>query len=532
MDQHDINFLKEQHCLNIKRRQPSIFLSKFFIIALLATVGLGAILSFNIKTGGDISAGETKSLSLFATLRNLISSNDSQLKGEENDRVNFLLLGVGGAGHDGPELTDTIIFASLRPSDKSIGIMSIPRDLTVPVPGEGWRKINAVNALAEAKKDGSGPTAVSEVIKPLFNQEINYYIKVDFDGFAELIDELDGLDIYVENSFTDPEYPVGGMEDANCGNSPEVVENSEIENFEATASDASAENSIAAIIPIDYSCRFEVLSFQQGWMHMNGATALKYVRSRHGTNGEASDFARSRRQQILLLALKEKILSLNTLRHPSRISAIFSTLGSHIQTNLSLGELITLGTEYANIDPKKIVNQVLDTSEGGPLYATSMNGAYVILPKNDDWAPLQQLAANIFSPTAAADSFTEQLNIPRFVKLEIQNGTAVAGLAFQISQILSAQGFEITQIGNAEERNFTHTIIYDLTNGKKADELKSLQELLSAEVAMSTTGWVFSSEVVPKEISVTDDSYVSKTTADDIDFLIILGEDSSGLVRK
>jgi hypothetical protein len=101
-----------------------------------------------------------------------------------------------------------------------------------------------------------------------------------------------------------------------------------------------------------------------------------------------------------------------------------------------------------------------------------------------------------------------------------------------MAQILSAQGFDISQIGNAEERGFAKTIIYDLTNGAKAEELSALQETLSAEVVMSTTGWIYSSEVVPKEISVTDDSYSGKTTSDDIDFLIILGEDSSGLVRK
>ncbi|MFA6131819.1 MAG: LCP family protein [Patescibacteria group bacterium] len=528
MDQHKIDFLKEQHRLHIVRRQPSNFLKKFFIIALLAVAGLGTTLSLNIETGGETSTANTKSFSLFSTLRDLISSNDYKLQGEENDRVNFLLLGVGGAGHDGPQLTDTIIFASLRPSDKSVGMMSIPRDLTVPVPGEGWRKINAVNALAEANEKGSGPAAVSDVIKPIFNQDVNYYVKVDFDGFADLIDELGGLDLYVENPFTDYEYPIDGMEEADCDGSLAAAEAA----AEISETETGLAETVEPAAPIDYSCRFEVLSFQEGWTHMDGTTALKYVRSRHGSNGEASDFARSRRQQNLLLSLKEKILSLNTLSSPTKISAILSTLGEHIQTNISLGELITLGTEYIDIDREKIVNQVLDTSEGGPLYATSMNGAYVILPKNDDWTPLQQLAANIFSVTAATDSFAGATTTPYFASIEIQNGTTVAGLAFQISQILASQGFDVTKIGNAEERGFTHTVIYDLTDGQKADELKSLQETLSAEVVMSTTGWVFSSEVVPKEISVTDDSYSQKTTVDNIDFLIILGEDSSGLVRR
>jgi len=162
-----------------------------------------------------------------------------------------------------------------------------------------------------------------------------------------------------------------------------------------------------------------------------------------------------------------------------------------------------------------------------------MNGAYVILPKNDDWTPIQNLAANIFSQTASTDSVAvNPQTIPQFIKVEIQNGTTISGLAFQASQLLSAQGFEIVKIGNAENRSFEHTIIYDLTNGEKADELKDLQKTLEAEVAMSTTGWIFSGEIVPKEITVTDEGYSSKATTDDLDFLIILGENSANLVRR
>lgn len=514
MEQQQIDFLKKKYRLDAERRRPFVFSGKIFVIVLIVTAGLGAAFSYNIKTSGDLSSTDVPHFSLFNTLRDLISSSDHSLSGEENNRINFLLLGVGGAGHDGPQLTDTIIFASVRPSDKAIGMMSIPRDLTVPVPDEGWRKINAVNALAEAKNQGSGPEATAEVVTSIINQEINYYFKVDFDGFAELIDELGGLDVYVENSFSDYEYPVPDMEDANCG-----------------ATVASTDETGAVIEVPDYSCRFETISFQEGWTQMNGETALAYVRSRHGNNGEASDFARSRRQQNLLISLKEKILSLDTISHPSKISSILKALEEHIQTNLTLGELITLGREYGNVEREKIVNQVLDTADSGPLYATIMNGAYVILPKNDDWSGVQNLAANIFSPTAATDSFVATA-APQFAKVEIQNGTTIAGLAFQASQILSAQGFEITKIGNAADRAYQYTIIYDLTNGQKADELKDLQASLKAEVAMSTTGWIYSGDIVPKEISVTDDSYSAKSTTNDIDFLIILGEDNSNLVRK
>ncbi|MFH1252824.1 MAG: LCP family protein [Candidatus Uhrbacteria bacterium] len=513
MEQHKIDFLKEKYRLNFGQRRSFVFFGKFFASALVVTALVGACLSYKVPSGGDLSSADVSHFSLFATLRDLISSGDKELKGEKEDRVNFLLLGVGGEGHDGAQLTDTIIFASLRPSDKAMGMVSIPRDLTVPVPDEGWRKINAVNALAEAKETGSGPLALANVVQPLFNQTIQYYIRVDFDGFADLIDALGGINIYVEKSFSDSQYPVDGMEDANCGTVSQTDENGLI-----------TENPV-------YGCRFEVLTFQEGWAQMDGALALKYVRSRHGTNGEASDFARSRRQQSLIIALKDKILSLDTLSRPSKVSAIISMLDKHIKTNLSLGEIIKLGREYGNIDTSKIVNQVLDTSPGGPLYDTSMNGAYVILPKNDDWLPLQSLAENIFTPNALSTIAKTPEAQPKFVKVEIQNGTTISGLAFETSQLLSSQGFEITKIGNAKERGFTKTIIYDLTNGQKADELKDLQQALEAEVAMSTTGWIYSGEIVPQQITVTDEN-TQTTSSSNIDFLIILGENSANLVRR
>lgn len=514
MEQHKIDFLKQKYRLNIGRRWSFVFLGKFFAGALVVTALIGLCLSYQVPSGGDLSSAGVPHFSLFATLRDLISSGDRELKGEKEDRVNFLLLGVGGEGHDGAQLTDTIIFASLRPSDKAMGVMSIPRDLTVPVPDEGWRKVNAVNALAEAVETGSGPRALTNVLQPLLNQDIQYYVRVDFDGFADLIDALGGIDIYVEKSFSDSQYPIDGMEEANCGTITQTNENGE------------------TVEAITYGCRFETLTFQEGWTQMDGTTALKYVRSRHGTNGEASDFARSRRQQNLLMALKEKILSLDTLSRPSKVSAIISMLDKHIKTNLSLGEIIKLGREYGDTDPEKIINQVLDTSSASPLYDTSMNGAYVILPKNDDWKPVQDLAENIFTPNALSLIAQSHEAAPNFVKVEIQNGTTISGLAFQTSQILSTQGFEIVKIGNAEERGYQKTLIYDLTNGQKSDELKKLQAALEAEVAMSTTGWIYSGEIIPQKITITDEETTEKTSENNIDFLIILGENSANLVRR
>ena len=228
-----------------------------------------------------------------------------------------------------------------------------------------------------------------------------------------------------------------------------------------------------------------------------------------------------------MVAIKEKILSLDTLSHPSRISAILSSLDKHIQTNLGFGELIRLGREFGSIDSSKITNQVLDNSSGGPLYETNINGAYVLLPKNDDWTPIQYLAENIFTTTSNSLA-TATPNIATTVKVEIQNGTTISGLAYQVSQIISAQGFEVIKIGNTVERGYQQTIVYDLTNGQKKDELTKIQNVLLTQVATSKTGWIYSDDIVPKEISVEGGGLPENT----IDFLIILGEDNSNLVKK
>ena len=160
-----------------------------------------------------------------------------------------------------------------------------------------------------------------------------------------------------------------------------------------------------------------------------------------------------------------------------------------------------------------------------------LNGAYVLLPKNDDWSPLQNIAENIFTEDELlspqyADAPEEK---PKFVRVEIQNGTNITGLAFRTSQLLDGQGFDVTSIGNAATRGYEHTVIYDLTNGQRAEELKALRDFLQADVTLSTTGWMISGDIVPKEIAFSDEDYEDLATQENLDFLIILGESASGL---
>ena len=269
-----INLLKRHHTPRATKRSPALFFGRrlFVVVAILATTG--AIFSYQVSSTSE-SSGNFPTISLFSTIRHLVSSGDKALDGEEEDRVNFLLLGIGGEGHDGPQLTDTIIFTSFKPSDGSVAMMSLPRDMTVPIPNYGYRKVNHANAYGEMDNPGSGPELASQVIGDVLDEDIQYYLRVDFDGFAEFVDAIGGVDIYIENSFTDPYYPSHGKEYATCGyeeTTTEAVDDTETEEQTELAEILAIDQEEQGILEealeeenqpevIDYSCRFESITF-------------------------------------------------------------------------------------------------------------------------------------------------------------------------------------------------------------------------------------------------------------------------------
>jgi LCP family protein required for cell wall assembly len=528
MEQPKIDFLKEKYDLVKPDEKPFLFFRKALIISFFVLATFGAAFSFRINTTSDGQNGETK-ISLFSIIKNFILPGDDALNGETEDRVNFLLTGVGGEGHEGPQLTDTILFASYRPSTKKLAFLSLPRDMTVPIPNHGYQKVNAVNAYAEKEKPGTGAATTAEFIGNTVRQPVHYYMRVDFAGFEELINTIGGVDVTVDNAFTDQAYPIPGKGKDTCGNSKASMNATQEELLDTTS---------GPTIPApDYSCRFKVLNFKTGTQHMDGETALSFVRSRHGNNGEGSDFARSRRQQKIMMAVKDKLFSASTFLNPVRITGIFDTLQKNISTNLSVAQLMRLGKEFKDLKSEEVVSHVIDDSPNSPLYSTTLNGAYVLLPKNDDWTTLQQMAQYIYTPeptSAPAAKFVQVEPVKTTepaVRIEIQNGTTVTGLAFRASQLLNThEEFDVIKVGNAVTRDYNHTVIYDLTNGAKPNDLKSLQTFFQADIAKAT-GWMKDGQVVPAQVAVTaDDTKQITTTTSEVDFLVILGQSAQNLV--
>jgi len=312
---------------------------------------------------------------------------DGGLKSDRG-RINILLLGTGGQGHDGPDLSDTIILASVDKNGKDAVLVSIPRDLWVP---NLSAKINSAYAYGQQKDEG-GLGLAKKTISELFDLPIHYAVRLNFDGFTRAVDLVGGLTIDVETSFTDSKYPIVGKEDDTCGFQIETKKENgtQLVYFK----DATGSATLLTEENDPFKCRYEIVTFNKGSEQMNGITALKFVRSRHGTNGQGSDFARSARQQKVLLAFRQKVLSTQTLLDPSKIIGLVSTFGNSVDTDIGNEELpqfIKLGQK---IDPQTIRRVVLDADNQNSMLevgdSQTHQGQFVLVPKNNSYTDLAE----------------------------------------------------------------------------------------------------------------------------------------------
>lgn len=417
-----------------------------------------------------------KNVGFLQTVKNFVFTSDNILKGQENDRVNILLLGMGGPGHDGPYLTDTNIILSIQPSANQISMISVPRDLGVEINGHGLQKINSADAYGEADNPGAGGEYARQIFAKTFGLEIPYYVRVDFKAFADLINAVDGVVVEVPRAFTDSEFP-----------GP------------------------------NYS--YQTISFSAGRQTMNGETALNYSRSRHGNNGEGSDFARARRQQQVLTALKEKLLSFGTYTNPIKVRDILQSLSAHVATNLDFGQLMYLSGLARNINGE-IKMMVLDNQTDGYLNSyIAPNGAFVLTPKTGNFDDINSAIKNIFSDTVAKTAPTAPTeNKPIFTtaKIEVQNGTWHVGLAAKTGARLQDNGFTSLPAGNAAERPITTTTIYVKNTKIDQEIVMALNRIIGGAIETGLPEWM----------TVVDTS-ASPTLKynPEADIIVVLGED-------
>lgn len=463
-------------------RRKTAMIAVFFalVVGLLATIGAAA--SYRAAAKGTNVLAEVIELPGIADIRRFatggLPGSSTKLSG---DQVNFLFLGVGGTGHDGPQLTDTIILASFDPKQNRLALLSIPRDLAYPLGNGRFEKINSLNAWMEASNPGQGAEKTANAIGELLNIRIDHVVRVDFGGFAKFIDALGGVDVNIEKSFVDNSYP------------------------------------------IDETEGWRTVSFEQGPAHMDGARTLEFVRSRHGNNGEGSDFARSRRQQLVIQAVREKLFSLGTLSNPKKIGDLLNILSGHIQTDLSSWDMIAFAPVSAQIDREKISMRVLTDTADGELVPANVNGAYMLFPRKPDWSEIRNIANNPYLSKADAE---QQLMAQSQAYLEIKNGTTYEGYAFQVSQKLKKMGYRVSGISNAAHRGYERTVLYDLSGGQKTNEIVKLKKILDADVSSATPVSLNGHRVIYGQF-MTAETIDSTST----DILVMLGDSSLGIIN-
>lgn len=288
----------------------------------------------------------------------LIFDDPSGLK-STSERTNILVLGIGGSTHEGPNLTDSILFLSLNFKKKDALMASLPRDIWSPTLKD---KINSAYAYGEAKKKGGGLILAKSIVEEIVGFPIHYAWVIDFAGFKNLIDMVGGIDVNVETSFDDLHYPIEGKENDDCNGDKEFL------------------------------CRYEPLHFDKGFQHMDGTRALKFVRSRFADGDEGNDFARSKRQQKVILALKDKVLHQTDLKDIARNRKIIQAFDDATDTDMNFKEAALLGKLFLSINPQDIRKVIIDsgneeTGRKGFLLnppAWQFDGQWVLIPRKGE----------------------------------------------------------------------------------------------------------------------------------------------------
>jgi LCP family protein required for cell wall assembly len=389
------------------------------LATVIITVGLGGFLAAKgyiklnqvLRGGGAAAALEA-------------NVDPAKLKGEGDGRINILMLGRGGAGHDGPDLTDTLVIASVDPIGKQASLISVPRDLWVES-RYGDTKINAVFANAKnsaLRKKGTtkdaaektGIKAIEDTLEDVTGINLHYYVLVDFKGFEKAVNTVGGVNINVPEELRDPSM--------------------------------AWENN-----------RNPVLA-KAGPQTMQGKQALMYVRSRHGS--ARGDFDRAERQRLFIMALKNKIMTSGTYGNPVKISKLMDDFGDHAQTDFSMSDMMRLYSITKGIGDTSIKSIGLADPPNDYLTTANINGQSVVEPKAGLFS---YSLMKTYIRSQLPDGYIKKENAP----LLLLNGTPTEGLATKESTELKSYSYNVTKADNAPTKNYSDSVLVDLTGKNK-----------------------------------------------------------------
>lgn len=360
------------------QKKKIITLALIFLVIFIATVVFlfakaGFVLN-QVSTGGGLIDSLTQMV-----------SGDGTLEGEEEGRINVLLLGMRGEELTGGGLlADTIMVASIDPINKKASLFSIPRDLYVTVPERGFKsKINAVYHYGEENNARKGMQNMKTVVGEIVGEEIHYTAVINFQGFVDLVNSIGGVTVHLDEPFVEP---LQFREEHVCDDKVFTVPsgNSEIKKNE--------KGKIVAQYPLCYNKDLEcggVFELPAGDVNLDGEKALCYVRSRVTT----SDFDRTRRQQEVLKQIKEKAMSAGTLSDFGKVNKMLDTLGKNTKTDMRVWEIKMFFEMYQEMSDMTIKQKVLENSEEGLLYApedADPSAGYILLPRGGNYSRIQK----------------------------------------------------------------------------------------------------------------------------------------------
>ncbi len=349
----------------------------------------------------------------------------SKLKGEGDGRVNILLLGRGGEGNAGPDLTDTILIASIDPINKKASLLSVPRDLYYPKTSN--YRVNSVFAeakyAAKARKasntdaENAGFTAMEKVIQDDLGIPIHYHVMIDFAGFVQAINTVGGVDINVDKNGTVYEKLWDGL------------------------------------IKKNYT-----LDVKEGPQHFDGQRALYYARSRKTSS--RGDFDRAERQRMLIIALKERVLSIGTFANPLKISGLLDAFGNHVQSNMSIDEVTRLYDLGKQINSSNISTIGLVDPPNNFLQSVNIAGQAIQRPRAglNDFSEIQNYVRNTLK-----DGYLANEN----ASVVVLNGSTSSGLATKKANELRSYGYNVVKVSDAPTKTYKSTILVDMRNGEK-----------------------------------------------------------------
>lgn len=375
----------------------------------------------------------------------------NSLNGEGDGRVNILLLGKGGDAHDGGQLTDTVMIASIDPINNGVVMLSVPRDLWVKPDGLWPMKINAVYSSAKEQTlyknpndkpaaEKAGIDAIEKTIEQYLDINVNYYAMVDFTAFQETVDILGGITVNLPEPYNDPTMKIGK----------------------------------------------KYLDLPAGPNQLDGGTALGLARSRYGA--ERGDFDRGRNQQLVLIGIKDKLLSMGTFVNPLKISQLITTFGNRVQTNFSTDDLMRLYELSKNIPNENITNVDLAMKDDPVVTTGTIGGQSVVYP------------------IAGINDYSE---VKKFVRLKLKDGYIIkenptiivlnasgkTGAAASRAEELKSYGYNVVQVADAPISDVPATQLIDTTKGakkytKRYLELRFNTKAVSKVDGLDTTPYV------------------------------------------